>query len=264
MRGRVRGHTPYFYSTYEDESEVEPAEKPRVVVLRIGPNRIGQGIEFDYCCVHASFALREAGYETVMVNCNPETVSTDYDTSDRLYFEPLTVEDVLAVCEAEKPVAVVVQLGGQTPLNLARELEARGVPIAGTAPDDIDAAEDRERFSALCRELGIQQPPHGIANSALEAEEIVDQVGMPVLVRPSYVLGGRAMRVVYSYDDLSTYLRELYGTEDVAALDLSAAPLLIDRFLEAATEVDVDAVYDGRAVVGRDHGTCRGSRSAFR
>ena len=241
--------TPYFYSTYEDESEVEPADKPRVIVLGSGPNRIGQGIEFDYCCVHAAFALKEAGYETVMVNCNPETVSTDYDTSDRLYFEPLTVEDVLAICEVEKPEAVVVQLGGQTPLNLARQLEERGVPIAGTSPDNIDAAEDRERFSALCRELGIAQPPHGIATSALDAEEIVDQIGMPVLVRPSYVLGGRAMRVVYSYDDLTAYLREFYETDDVGGLDLSAAPLLIDRFLEAATEVDVDAIYDGRELL---------------
>ena len=242
-------HTPYFYSTYEDESEVEPADKPRVIVLGSGPNRIGQGIEFDYCCVHAAFALKEAGYETVMVNCNPETVSTDYDTSDRLYFEPLTVEDVLAICEVEKPEAVVVQLGGQTPLNLARQLEERGVPIAGTSPDNIDAAEDRERFSALCRELGIAQPPHGIATSALDAEEIVDQIGMPVLVRPSYVLGGRAMRVVYSYDDLTAYLREFYEIDDVGGLDLSSAPLLIDRFLEAATEVDVDAIYDGRELL---------------
>ena len=224
---------------------MEPADRPRVVVLGSGPNRIGQGIEFDYCCVHASFALKDAGYETVMVNCNPETVSTDYDTSDRLYFEPLTVEDVLAICEAEDPVAVIVQLGGQTPLNLARALESRGVPIAGTPPDSIDMAEDRERFSALCRELGIKQPPHGIARSALEAEEIVDGIGLPVLVRPSYVLGGRAMRVVYSYDDLSDYLREMYGTVDGEALDLSDSPLLIDRFLEAATEIDVDAIYDG-------------------
>ena len=237
--------TPYFYSTYEDESEVTLADKPRVIVLGSGPNRIGQGIEFDYCCVHASFALKEAGYETVMVNCNPETVSTDYDTSDRLYFEPLTVEDVLAICDVESPEGVIVQLGGQTPLNLARALEERGIPIAGTSPADIDAAEDREKFSALCRELGIQQPPHGIANNAIEAEEIVDQIGLPVLVRPSYVLGGRAMRVVYSYDDLTDYLRELYGTDVVAGLDLSSAPLLIDRFLEAATEIDVDAIYDG-------------------
>ena len=247
--GEFEADTPYFYSTFEDESEVEPADKPTVIVLGSGPNRIGQGIEFDYCCVHASYALRDAGYETVMVNCNPETVSTDYDTSDCLYFEPLTIEDVLAICAVEKPVGVIVQLGGQTPLNLARELEAHGVPIAGTSPDNIDAAEDRERFSAVCRELGIKQPPHGIARSAIDAEEIVDRVGMPVLVRPSYVLGGRAMRVIYSYDDLTTYLRELYGTDDVAGLDLSDAPLLIDRFLEAATEVDVDAVFDGRELL---------------
>jgi carbamoyl-phosphate synthase large subunit len=237
--------TPYFYSTFEDESEVTRADRPRVVVLGSGPNRIGQGIEFDYCCVHAAFALRDVGYETVMVNCNPETVSTDYDTSDRLYFEPLTVEDVLAICEEEDPVGVIVQLGGQTPLNLAKALEARGVPIAGTPPDSIDAAEDRERFSALCKELGIKQPPHGIARTSLEAEDIVDGIGLPVLVRPSYVLGGRAMRVVYSYDDLSEYLKEMYGSGDGTGLDLSEAPLLIDRFLEAATEIDVDAVYDG-------------------
>ncbi|MEX1287352.1 MAG: carbamoyl-phosphate synthase large subunit [Acidimicrobiia bacterium] len=237
--------TPYLYSTYEDEDEVTPADRPRVVVLGSGPNRIGQGIEFDYCCVHAAFALDDAGYETVMVNCNPETVSTDYDTSDRLYFEPLTVEDVLAIVEAERPEAVIVQLGGQTPLNLARDLEARGVPIAGTSPASIDVAEDRERFSALCRELGIRQPAHGIATSPGEAEDVVDRIGLPVLVRPSYVLGGRAMRVIYSYEELSDYLDEMYGEPGDEHLDLASAPLLIDRFLEAATEVDVDAVHDG-------------------
>ena len=237
--------TPYFYSTYEDESETEPSGRPRVVILGSGPNRIGQGIEFDYCCVHASFALREAGYETVMVNCNPETVSTDYDTSDRLYFEPLTAEDVLEICAAENPEAVLVQLGGQTPLSLARDLEAAGVPIAGTSPDSIDAAEDRERFSAVCRELGIAQPPHGIAANPAQAQEVVDRIGFPVLVRPSYVLGGRAMRVVYSYDELDSYLGEIYGFEQVAGLDLFAAPLLVDRFLESAVELDVDAVFDG-------------------
>ena len=237
--------TPYFYSTYEDESEVEPSGRPRVVILGSGPNRIGQGIEFDYCCVHASQALREAGYETVMVNCNPETVSTDYDTSDRLYFEPLTAEDVLEICAAEDPVAVLVQLGGQTPLSLARDLEAAGLPIAGTSPDSIDAAEDRERFSAVCRELGIAQPPHGIALSPAAAGEVADRIGFPVLVRPSYVLGGRAMRVVYSYDELDSYLGEIYGFEQVAGLDLFAAPLLLDRFLESAVELDVDAVFDG-------------------
>ena len=237
--------TPYFYSTYEDESETEPSGRPRVVILGSGPNRIGQGIEFDYCCVHASQALREAGYETVMVNCNPETVSTDYDTSDRLYFEPLTAEDVLEICAAEDPVAVLVQLGGQTPLSLARDLEAAGLPIAGTSPDSIDAAEDRERFSAVCRELGIAQPPHGIALSPAAAGEVADRIGFPVLVRPSYVLGGRAMRVVYSYDELDSYLGEIYGFEQVAGLDLFAAPLLLDRFLESAVELDVDAVFDG-------------------
>ncbi len=237
--------TPYFYSTYEEETEAPPAGKRTVVVLGSGPNRIGQGIEFDYCCVHASFALRDAGYEPVMVNCNPETVSTDYDTSDRLYFEPLTTEDVLAVVAAEQPVAVLVQLGGQTPLRLARALEDAGVPIAGTSPDSIDAAEDRRRFSALCRELGIAQPPHGTARSVVEAQEVADRVGFPVLVRPSYVLGGRAMRVVFSVDELTGYLRELYGAEPGAEVDLGAAPVLIDRFLEAATEVDVDAVFDG-------------------
>ena len=237
--------TPYLYSTYEDEDEVTRADRPRVVVLGSGPNRIGQGIEFDYCCVHAAFALDEAGYETVMVNCNPETVSTDYDTSDRLYFEPLTVEDVLAIVEAERPEAVIVQLGGQTPLNLAAELEARGVPIAGTSPESIHMAEDRERFSAVCRELGIRQPAHGIATSATEAEDVVDRIGLPVLVRPSFVLGGRAMRVVYSYEELQQYLHDLYEAVGDEHLDLASAPLLIDRFLEAATEVDVDAIYDG-------------------
>ncbi len=237
--------TPYFYSTYEDESETEPSDKPRVVILGSGPNRIGQGIEFDYCCVHAAFALKEAGYETVMVNCNPETVSTDYDTSDRLYFEPLTVEDVLEICQAEQPVAVIVQLGGQTPLNLARPLEAAGAPIAGTAPDRIDQAEDRERFSALCRRLGISQPPHGTATGPSEAARIASEIGFPVLVRPSYVLGGRAMRIVYTDQDLTDYLTDLYGQDQQVGFDLSSAPLLIDRFLEGAVEVDVDAVYDG-------------------
>jgi carbamoyl-phosphate synthase large subunit len=241
--------TPYMYSTYEDEDEVPPGDRPRVVVLGSGPNRIGQGIEFDYCCVHAAFALGDAGYETVMVNCNPETVSTDYDTSDRLYFEPLTVEDVLAIVAAEQPEAVIVQLGGQTPLNLARRLEELGVPIAGTSPTSIDVAEDRERFSALCRELGILQPAHGIATSATEAGDVVDRIGLPVLVRPSYVLGGRAMRVVYSYEELAAYLAEMYGATGDEGFDLAAAPLLIDRFLEAAVEVDVDAVHDGHELL---------------
>ena len=257
--------TPYFYSTYEDESEVEPSDRPRVVILGSGPNRIGQGIEFDYCCVHASFALKEAGYETVMVNCNPETVSTDYDTSDRLYFEPLTVEDVLEICHAEDPAAVVVQLGGQTPLNLARRLERQGVPIAGTSPDRIDEAEDRERFSALCRKLGVIQPPHGTATDPAEAREVLDRIGLPVLVRPSYVLGGRAMRVVYSHEELTDYLEDLYRIDRQSGLGVLAAPVLIDRFLESAVEVDVDAIYDGREMlVGGGDGACRGGGRPLR
>jgi carbamoyl-phosphate synthase large subunit len=235
-------HTPYMYGTFEDETEVLPAERPRVVVLGSGPNRIGQGIEFDYCCVHASFALREAGYETVMVNCNPETVSTDYDTSDRLYFEPLTVEDVLGVIDAEKPEAVVVQLGGQTPLNLADELERAGVPIAGTSPSSIALAEDREQFAEICRNLGLRQPAAGTASSAAEAQEAVDQIGFPVMVRPSYVLGGRKMKVVYNLEELSEYVRNIYGEADPEITD---NPILLDRFLESAVEVDVDAVFDG-------------------
>ena len=241
--------TPYMYGTFEDESEVPPAERPRVIVLGSGPNRIGQGIEFDYCCVHASFALDDAGYESVMVNCNPETVSTDYDTSDRLYFEPLTVEDVLSIIDVERPEAVIVQLGGQTPLNLARRLAEQGVPIAGTSPDSIDAAEDREQFSALCDRLGIKQPPAGTATSVLEAEEVVDKIGLPVLVRPSYVLGGRRMRVVYSLDEVGDYVRELYGEDAETDPEVSGAPILIDRFLEGAVEVDVDAVFDGRELL---------------
>ncbi len=234
--------TPYMYGTFEDESEVLPSDRPRVVVLGSGPNRIGQGIEFDYCCVHASFAIGEAGYETVMVNCNPETVSTDYDTSDRLYFEPLTIEDVLDVIEAEQPVAVVVQLGGQTPLNLAASLYEAGVPIAGTSPASIALAEDREQFAELCRGLGLRQPPAGSASSVAEAIDVVDQVGLPVMVRPSFVLGGRGMRVIYSVEELADYVREIYGEGNP---ELTGAPILIDRFLEAAVEVDVDAVYDG-------------------
>jgi len=234
--------TPYLYGTFEEESEVPPADRPRVVVLGSGPNRIGQGIEFDYCCVHASFALRDAGYETVMINCNPETVSTDYDTSDRLYFEPLTTEDVLAVIDAEQPEAVIVQLGGQTPLNLAKALHDAGVPIAGTSPSSIALAEDREQFGELCRSLGLRQPAAGSATSATEAEDVVDHIGLPVMVRPSFVLGGRMMRVIYSVEELAAYVREIYGEADP---ELTGAPILIDRFLEAAVEVDVDAVYDG-------------------
>jgi carbamoyl-phosphate synthase large subunit len=239
-------HTPYMYGTFEDESEVTAAEKPRVVVLGSGPNRIGQGIEFDYCCVHASFALADAGYETVMVNCNPETVSTDYDTSDRLYFEPLTVEDVLGVIDAEQPDAVIVQLGGQTPLNLAEQLERAGVEIAGTSPASIALAEDREQFAEICRNLGLSQPASGTAMSAAAAQEVVDQIGLPVVVRPSFVLGGRKMRVVYSLEELGEYVREIYGEGDP---EVTANPILIDRFLESAVEVDVDAVFDGRELL---------------
>ena len=237
--------TPYFYSTHGEENEAPAPGERTVVVLGSGPIRIGQGIEFDYCCVHASLALSEAGYGTVMINCNPETVSTDFDTSDRLYFEPLTLDDVMAVIAQENPLAVIVQLGGQTPLSLAADLAARGVPIAGTSPDSLDAAEDRERFATLCEEAGIPQPPHGTARSVSEAEAVLDRIGVPALVRPSYVLGGRAMRIVYSKDDLTEYTRDLYDAVPGGEVDLSESPLLIDRFLEAATEVDVDAVFDG-------------------
>ena len=237
--------TPYFYSTYEDEDEAPAPGNRTVIVLGSGPNRIGQGIEFDYCCVHATFALREAGYESVMINCNPETVSTDYDTSDRLYFEPLTVDDVMSVIAVEQPVAVIVQLGGQTPLSLATPLAAAGIPIAGTPPASLDAAEDREQFSLLCKRLSIPQPSHGTARSVGEAENVVDAIGLPALVRPSFVLGGRAMRIVYTIEELSQYLRDLYNATPGGEVDLSDAPLLIDRFLESATEVDVDAVFDG-------------------
>ena len=234
--------TPYFYSTYEEEDEApEPGERT-VIVLGSGPNRIGQGIEFDYCCVHASMALREAGYSPVMINCNPETVSTDYDTSDRLYFEPLTVEDVLAVVAAEQPEAVIVQFGGQTPLSLAAPLTAAGVRIAGTSPDAIDLAEDRERFSALCEAADVRLPPNGTATSIDEATEVAARIGFPVIVRPSYVLGGRSMRIVHSVGDLTEYLVALCGPEPDR---LAAEPLVIDRFLDGATEIDVDALFDG-------------------
>ena len=237
--------TPYLYSSYEDEDEVPPSGRPAVMILGSGPNRIGQGIEFDYCCVHAAYALRDAGFETIMVNCNPETVSTDYDTSDRLYFEPLTVEDVLAIAEKEKPEAVIVQLGGQTPLKLARALEAAGMTIAGTSPASIDGAEDRERFSDLCARLGLRQPPHAIATSVEEALDALETIGLPALVRPSYVLGGQSMQVVYSRQELNDYLARNYGLAGHLGIELHEAPLLIDRFLESAIEVDVDAVFDG-------------------
>src|SRR6266508_2846564 len=237
--GEFEARTPYYYSTYEEESEVRPAARPRIVILGAGPNRIGQGIEFDYACVHAAFALREAGYETVMVNCNPETVSTDYDTSDRLYFEPLTAEDVLAVCRAERPEGIVVQLGGQTPLKLAHTLEREGFTVLGTSPGSIDLAEDRGKFAAVLRSLGIPAPPHGEAASLDEARRIADEIGYPVVVRPSYVLGGRAMEIVYGPDELEGF----FQTAAEAGPD---HPVLIDRFLEGAIEIDVDAVSDGR------------------
>jgi len=231
--------TPYYYSTYEEEDEVVPSDRPKVMILGSGPNRIGQGIEFDYCCVHAAFALGEAGFETIMVNCNPETVSTDYDTSDRLYFEPLTLEDVLNVVDAERPGGVLVQLGGQTPLKLARALEEAGVPILGTQPEAIDRAEDRERFGALLADLALPHPPNGMARSVAEARAVANSIGYPVLVRPSYVLGGRAMEIVYEESSLERYMSS-------AASVSPSHPVLIDRFLEGAIEVDCDAVFDGR------------------
>ena len=235
-------HTPYLYSTYEDEDEAPPTARRKVVILGSGPNRIGQGIEFDYACVHAAFALREAGVEAIMVNCNPETVSTDYDTSDRLYFEPLTLEDVLNIVEKEQPLGVIVQFGGQTPLKLAVPLERAGVRILGTSPDAIDRAEDRERFADLLRKVGLQQPPNGSARSADEAVRIADTLGYPVLVRPSYVLGGRAMEVVYEEARLREWMRE-------SAHVSPDHPILIDKFLEDALEIDVDALCDGQDVL---------------
>ncbi|MGA9596933.1 MAG: carbamoyl-phosphate synthase large subunit [Acidimicrobiia bacterium] len=237
--------TPYFYSTWEEEDESNPSGNPTVVVLGSGPNRIGQGIEFDYCCVHASMALQETGYDAVMINCNPETVSTDYDTSTRLYFEPLTFDDVMAVIDKERPEAVIVQLGGQTPLKLADDLAAAGVMIAGTSPDAIDLAEDRKRFSQLCARLDVLQPPNGTATSRTEAQDIAAGIGFPVLVRPSYVLGGRAMRIVYAPDELEVYLDEITDAGRGEPINLATAPLLIDSFLESAIEVDVDAIFDG-------------------
>jgi len=234
--------TPYMYSTYEDEDESEPTDRPKIAILGSGPNRIGQGIEFDYCCCHASFALREDGYETIMINCNPETVSTDYDTSDRLYFEPLTLEDVLSVVDREKPQGVIVQFGGQTPLNLALELKRNGVPIIGTAPESIDLAEDRRRFGRLLDELKIPQPKNGTALVPDEAARVANEIGFPVLVRPSYVLGGRAMVIAYDLNTVQEYVAQ-------AALMGPARPVLIDQFLEEATEVDVDALADGDDVI---------------
>jgi len=234
--------TAYMYSTYEDECEAEPTDRKKVMVLGGGPNRIGQGIEFDYCCVHAAMALREDGFETIMVNCNPETVSTDYDTSDRLYFEPLTLEDVLEIVHVEKPWGVIVQYGGQTPLKLARDLEKNGVPIIGTSPDMIDMAEDRERFQQMLHRLGLKQPPNRTARTESAALAAAEEIGYPLVVRPSYVLGGRAMEIVHAPQDLERYMKEAVKVSN-------DSPVLLDRFLNDAIEVDVDAICDGREVL---------------
>ena len=234
--------TAYMYSTYEDECEAFVSDKRKIMVLGGGPNRIGQGIEFDYCCVHASLGLREEGYETIMVNCNPETVSTDFDTSDRLYFEPITIEDVLSITDIEKPEGVIVQYGGQTPLKIAQELEKNGVPILGTSPDSIDLAEDRGRFQDFVNKHNLKQPPNGIATNIDDAMKVSEKVGFPLVVRPSYVLGGRAMEVVYKKTDLENYL--------VEAVQASAkSPVLLDGFLNQAIEMDIEAVCDGDKVV---------------
>ena len=242
--GEFATNTAYMYSTYEEECESAPTNKKKIMVLGGGPNRIGQGIEFDYCCVHAALAMREDGYETIMVNCNPETVSTDYDTSDRLYFEPVTLEDVLEIVDKEKPYGVIVQYGGQTPLKLALDLEANGVPIVGTSPDMIDAAEDRERFSQLLKDLNLRQPPNRTARTEADALQLAQEIGYPLVVRPSYVLGGRAMEIVHEQRDLERYMRE--------AVKVSHdSPVLLDRFLNDAIEVDVDCLSDGsRTFIG--------------
>ncbi|HRN54565.1 MAG TPA: carbamoyl-phosphate synthase large subunit, partial [Gemmatimonadaceae bacterium] len=240
--GEFPSNTPYLYSSYDEESEAPRSGRKSVIILGSGPNRIGQGVEFDYCCVRAAIALREAGFETIMVNSNPETVSTDYDTSDKLYFEPLTFEDVLEIVEREQPVGVIVQLGGQTPLKLVKPLEAAGVTILGTSPEAIDIAEDRKRFEQLARELGVEQPPNGTATSVDQAVTIAARIGYPVLLRPSYVLGGRAMEIVYDEPSLRDYFqRAVRVSED--------RPVLVDAFLEDAFEADVDALSDGTTVV---------------
>ena len=234
-------YTPYYYSTYENENEIADSSKKKIIILGSGPNRIGQGIEFDYCCVHASFALRDEGFETIMINCNPETVSTDYDTSDRLYFEPLTFEDVMNVIEYEKPYGVIVQFGGQTPLKLAMKLQDAGVNILGTSPDNIDVAEDRKRFGGILNSLNIPQPENGTAMTVSEAKLIAEKIGYPLLVRPSYVLGGRAMVIVYNEENLIDYVENAFKVSP-------GFPVLIDKFLEQATEVDVDAIFDGEEI----------------
>jgi carbamoyl-phosphate synthase large subunit len=240
--GEFEAFTPYYYSTYERSNESVRSDRKKVMILGGGPNRIGQGIEFDYCCVQAVFALKQEGYETIMVNSNPETVSTDYDTADKLYFEPLTVEDVLAICDVEQPDGVIVQLGGQTPLNLARELEAEGVKIIGTSPDSIDLAEDRDRFGKLLERLEIPQPKNGAGKTMEEVRAIAHRIGYPVMVRPSYVLGGRAMQTVWNDDQLEEFTQEAIRVAD-------GHPILIDKFLDRATEVDVDALADGERTV---------------
>jgi len=240
--GEFASSTAYMYSTYEEECESKPSDREKIMVLGGGPNRIGQGIEFDYCCVHAALAMREDGYETIMVNCNPETVSTDFDTSDRLYFESLTLEDVLEIVNIEKPKGVIVQYGGQTPLKLAENLEAAGVPIIGTSPEAIDLAEDRERFQQLVEKLGLLQPPNRTARDPEQAVVLADEIGYPLVVRPSYVLGGRAMEIVYNEAELRTYMREAVSVSN-------DSPVLLDRFLDDAVEVDVDAIFDGEELL---------------
>ena len=235
-------NTAYMYSTYAEECESKPTDNKKIMVLGGGPNRIGQGIEFDYCCVHAAFAMRDDGYETIMVNCNPETVSTDYDTSDRLYFEPVTLEDVLEIVHLEKPEGVIVQYGGQTPLKLARALEKAGVPIIGTTPDAIDRAEDRERFQKMLSELKLKQPPNRTARAPEEALRLAEEIGYPLVVRPSYVLGGRAMEIVHEKSQLERYMREAVKVSN-------DSPVLLDRFLNDALEIDVDAICDGEDVL---------------
>ena len=234
--------TAYMYSTYEEECEAQPSERQKIMVLGGGPNRIGQGIEFDYCCVHAALAMREDGFETIMVNCNPETVSTDYNISDRLYFEPLTLEDVIEIAELEKPAGVIVQFGGQTPLNLVKRLEQAGVPVIGTPPDAIDRAEDRERFQQLIEKLNLKQPPNCIVRSVEESIQQANKISYPLVVRPSYVLGGRAMEIVYNEEELKRYMQE-------SVMVSKESPVLLDYFLSSAIEIDVDAVSDGKQVV---------------
>ena len=240
--GEFETSTSYMYSSYDQECEALPTSNKKIMILGGGPNRIGQGIEFDYCCVHAAYALREEGYETIMVNCNPETVSTDYDTSDRLYFEPVTLEDVLEIVDIEKPDGVIVQYGGQTPLKLAKVLEANGVKIIGTSPEDIDVAEDRERFQKVLIQLGLKQPPNRTARTADEAIQLAGEIGYPLVVRPSYVLGGRAMEIVHEESDLQRYMTEAVKVSH-------ESPVLLDRFLNDAQEIDVDAISDGENVV---------------